>query len=168
MAVIVVPKFTKAEIKALMDKRREMIKKAILLNLKRVGETFVTRCRENRTYTDRTGNLRSSIGYVILHNGIQMNENFKKFPATKSAETKKGSGESGGKPEADKDGVAVAKSMIDEVKGKYPKGFVLICVAGMEYAAAVEFMGYDVISNGAILAEAELKLALQRISKKIK
>ncbi len=147
MAVIVVPKFTKKQIRQMLTEKRQRIHDAILLNLKRIGEQFVTRSRDNDTYKDRTGNLRSSIGYVILHNGEQMFESF----------VSKGGAQ----------GVSKARELVDEVKGNFPQGFVLIGVAGMSYAAAVEARGYDVITSGSIQAETDLKFAIQRISKKV-
>lgn len=90
------------------------------------GEQFVNNAREKDTYKDRTGNLRASIGYLILHEGTIVRENFR------------------GKTKA---GVEKAKAFAREMSGYYPKGYVLIGVAGMNYAAAVEAKGYDVISG---------------------
>lgn len=146
MAVAIVPKFTKADIRKMIGAKKEAIKNAILLNLQRIGEIFVRNARLNDTYKDQTGNLRSSIGYVVLYNGQQIYEDF----------------ENKGGPA----GVDTAKKIADEVKGKFPKGFVLIGVAGMEYAAAVEAKGYDVITASSIEAETNLKVAIQRIKLK--
>jgi len=147
MAVVIVPKFTRAQIKERMVQEKQRLYEVVLLNLKRVGELFVKSAREQDTYKDRTGNLRSSIGYVILYNGQQMFESFK----------------SAGGPL----GVGKAKEVIEEVKTKYPRGFVLIGVAGMDYAAAVEAKGYDVISASSIEAATGLRVAINRISKKL-
>jgi hypothetical protein len=119
----------------------------ILLNLHRIGESFVTEARNTETYKDRTGNLRSSIGYIILHNGEQLFESFKS---------------TGGK-----DGVSKAREVVDEIKQKFPSGFVLIGVAGMDYAAAVEAKGYDVITSSALQAETSLRIAIKRIESKL-
>lgn len=148
MAVAIVPKFTKADIRKMIADKTERIKQAILLNLQRIGEQFVAAARDNRTYKDRTGNLRSSIGYVVLYNGKQLFESF---------ENKGGD-----------QGVEAAKAIVTEAKGKFPRGFVLIGVAGMDYAAAVEAKGFDVISASSIEAETNLKVAIQRISGKVK
>ncbi len=147
MAVAIVPKFNKAQIRKMISERREQIKQVILLNLKRVGETFVKNARNQDTYKDRTGNLRSSIGYVILYNGEQLFESFK----------------STGGPL----GVSKAKEVIEDSKQRFPRGFVIIGVAGMDYAAAVEAKGYDVITASSIEAETGLKVALQRLTRKL-
>jgi len=148
MAVIVVPKFSRAQIQKMLAERQERIMAAILLNLKRVGERFVRNARENDTYKDRTVNLRSSIGYVILRNGDQLFESF----------------ESKGGPE----GVKQAQKIIEQSKKNFPKGFVLIGVAGMDYAAAVEAKGYDVLTASSLQAETDLKIAMARIARKTK
>lgn len=51
----------------------------------------------------------------------------------------------GGKEE----GRSKAKEAAAEVATEYPRGYVLIGVAGMNYAAAVESKGFDVISGSA-------------------
>lgn len=149
MAVKLVPKFDKAQIKRALLERQKRIKAALILNLTRVGEKFVTNARDNADFNDQTGNLRSSIGYVIIDNGIQIAENFKVV--------KKG-------PE----GIATAKKIIDEAKANFPTGLVLIGVAGMDYAAAVESYGFDVITSSASIAETSLKTALARLANKLK
>lgn len=153
MAVSLVPKWDKKQIKKYLDERKRRIDAAIMLNLQRVGEEFVKNSRDNNTYKDRTGNLRSSIGYVIIRNGRQIEQNF---------ETKKGPNGNG------KDGQRNAKKIVRQAVKKYPKGFVLIGVAGMNYAAAVEARGFDVISLGSIQAETDLKAAMKRLKEKIK
>lgn len=149
MAVKIVPKFDKAAIQKALLQKRKNIEDALLLNLQRVGEQFVSNARDKATFTDRTGNLRSSIGYVILKNGTQLFENFRAV--------------SNG-PE----GVANAKKIIDEAKANFPTGLVLIGVAGMDYAAAVESKGFDVITSSAGTAETSLKTAMARIANKLK
>lgn len=91
------------------------------------GEEFVDKARLIDTYKDRTANLRASIGYIIVRDGKTVKENF----------------------EGEDKGVSKAKEVANEVALKYPKGFVLIGVAGMNYAAAVESKGYDVITGSA-------------------
>lgn len=147
MAVAIVPKFNKAQIRAMMKQERENVKQVILLNLKRIGEQFVKDARSQDTYKDRTANLRSSIGYVILYNGEQLFESFK----------------STGGPL----GIARAKEVVDDVRNNFPSGFVLIGVAGMEYAASVEAKGFDVITASSIQAATGLRVAINRISKKL-
>jgi hypothetical protein len=146
MAVIVRPKFSKSDITNKLKTEVKRIQDAILLNLQRIGEQFVADCRNNDTYKDRTANLRSSIGYVILYNGKQLHENFESKGGDKGEQT--------------------AKDVIDDIKKKFPLGFVLIGVAGMDYAAAVEAKGFDVITASSQQAEISLKAAIERIKRK--
>lgn len=146
---MIVPKFTKKQITELLRERKERIYQAVLLRLKKIGEAFVKNARENGNYKDRTGNLRSSVGYVILRNGEQLFQNFKAVGADGKA------------------GLTAAKKVIDEAKGNFPNGLVLICVAGMEYAAAVESTGRDVITASSAIAEADLRKAIREIKQKV-
>lgn len=139
--------FNIADIKKQVAQKKELIEQVILRRFQRIGEAFIANARSNDTYRDQTGNLRSSIGYVILKNGEQL---FASFPGDKSQ----------GKTKAGK--------VVDDVKDKYPQGFVLIVVAGMEYAAYVEAMGYDVLTASGIAAENDLRKAVEQISKKIR
>lgn len=149
MAVSLTPKFSRNDVAKAIAERKKRIEEAILLRLQRVGEQFVTNARVNADFTDRTGNLRSSMGYVILKNGIQLYENFEQ--------------RAGGK-----EGEEVAKEVIASLKKKFPSGYVLIGVAGMDYAAAVESNGYDVISNSANIAVTSLKQAIKQLANKLK
>jgi hypothetical protein len=155
MAVKLQLKLNKSDIKKLLQQRKERIEQALLLRLQRIGEEFVTNARDNATFTDRTGNLRSSIGYVILKDGKQIFSDFQRFPKAK-----------GVKKPAGKSGVTAAKEVINEAKANFSTGIVLIGVAGMDYAAAVESKGYDVITASSILAENSLTKAVKTIDSK--
>lgn len=89
-----------------------------------VGERFVNDARDNGEYEDQTGNLRASIGYAVLENGSVR-----------------------------KDGISDLGESRELVESVTDDGFVLIGVAGMEYAAAVESKGYDVITGSVPAAE---------------
>ena len=49
------------------------------------------------------------------------------------------------------------QELIEKIKAKYPKGLVLIVVAGKNYAAYVEAKGYNVLSSAELMAENILK-----------
>lgn len=84
-----------------------------------IGETFVNEARNKQTYQDRTGNLRTSIGYGIVKN----NRILKK------------------KVQGREDVLNEAVSELQQ------SGIYLIVFAGMEYALYVEVKGYDVLSG---------------------
>lgn len=137
--------FTIDDIKAKVLKDVGKIYAAIEHQLRLVGEKFITNARNTNTYKDRTGNLRASIGYVIYKNGELVEQNF--------------SGGTGGS-NAEKVSKAVLKD--------FPKGYVLIVVAGMEYAAAVESKGFDVITGASLLADDDIKREMQLVKELIK
>lgn len=142
----IVPRFTKADITKMMDAKRKQIEKAIISRFKFIGEKFISMARTEGNYKDRTGNLRASIGYVILKDGQQLKSSF---------------------PGSTKDGKRQARKVISESIKDFPKGFVLIVVAGMEYAAAVESRGLDVLTASSKVIEVELKKSISELSKKL-
>ena len=52
-----------------------------------------------------------------------------------------------GKKTSSSEGRSKGRSFAMEISTEYPKGFVLIGVAGMSYAAAVEANNFDVITG---------------------
>jgi len=144
----ILPKFTKADIRRMIQQRKELFNELILQNLQKVGEEFIILARESGSYHDKSGNLRSSIGYVILRDGFQ-------FAGDGFVLIKKGG-----------EGQKIGKKVIEEIARKYPTGWVLICVAGENYASAVEAKGFSVITPAAIEASQHLKTAMKRLSKK--
>ena len=116
----------------------ERVNKEIAV-LIRVGETFVNDAKQSGAYKDQTGNLRSSIGYILVNNGQIQKQNY----SGKSAKAKK-----------------QITDFVNQLKSQY-KGLVLIGFAGMDYAAAVEAKGYDVISGSAPTA-AIMKKAFEK------
>lgn len=147
----IVPKFTRAQVKDMLIKKAQAIEQAILMRMLRVAETFVRNARENGQYNDITGNLRNSIGYLILKDGVQIYEGFKRSAKVTKSQT----------------GVITGRALANEISKKYPRGYALIVVAGMEYAAAVESRGKDVLTGSSQIARNDLKTALQAIDKKI-
>jgi len=137
-----IPGFREGDIDRRVDKFTVSIGQRIVWTLAMIGEKFVNDARNTRTYKDQTGNLRSSIGYIIARDGNIIQENIE------------------GKAE----GRTQAKKIANEVLRENKKGFVLIVVAGMEYAAAVESKGYDVITGSVPAAKALLKSKIKEYS----
>lgn len=127
----------------------QIIDKKIFDTLTFVGESFVNQSRQSGSYLDQTGNLRSSIGYLILKDGVVKRSDFK----------------AGDKGDVNGKGVADAKAHAKEVSGQYSQGWVFIGVAGMQYAAAVESKGKEVITGSSLKAEEQLKRLLKSIKK---
>lgn len=89
--------------------------------------------KNTNTYTDRTNNLRSSIGYVLFRDGEFVKSNF----------SDGGSGTDGN----GKTGAQTGENLAKEVGKEFTKGYVCVLVAGMDYAVYVESKGFDVISG---------------------
>ena len=124
-----------AEIDRFIEAEVERLKTALVYNLCAIGEQVLNAARLTNSYKDQTGNLRSSIGFVVSVNGeiVQMSS----FDVVKEG----GDGAKGGKTYA-----------LQLVKD-FPQGIVLIVVAGMNYASYVSAKGYDVLDSSELLAD---------------
>ena len=132
------------EIERMIEEEIRKSERDIIKKLSYIGESVIGEARKNGAYEDQTGNLRSSVGYVILNNGKTVLENIQKSDRGTDRST----------------GVQVAKDFIQEISERYKKDFVLIVVAGMDYAVYVEAMGLNVLSSSKLLAEAMTKRLL--------
>lgn len=146
------PLFSTEDIKKWGKIFEAQAEKKILLFLQAGGERFVKYARENGSYEDRTGNLRSSIGYIIVKNGDIVMENFK---ASKTGSDRK-------------NGLAKAKQLAEDISLAYPEEHVLIGVVGMEYAFSVESKGYEVATGSSIQVENWMRKALTSVFNKAK
>lgn len=169
------PMFSDADLDRWYGLFNEKADEKILTLLKATGETFVKYAREIHTYEDVTGNLRSSIGYVLIQDGEEISSsNFEKVAGrgensalvnfkTKKGETVKfhGKGKSGDGGLGSSKGGQLAEA----IAMSYPKGMVLIGVAGMQYAAAVEAKGFDVVTGACQSAEAWMRKAIEETFK---
>lgn len=100
-----------------------------IAKLHMVGEKFIVAAREVKSYKNQTGNLRSSIGYAVAINGSIVDI---RFELTENGE----------------DGLKEGQKLARKLARENSKGYVLICMAGMEYAINVSEHGYDVIDSG--------------------
>lgn len=124
-----------SEIDSYFEEQIERTTNAIIYSLQYVGERCLNAARETNSYKDRTGNLRSSLGYVIVVDGkIKCQSDFEVVLK----------GDAGAKT-----GVQFAK----EVARQFPEGIVLLVVAGMKYASYVSATGRDVIDSAELLAD---------------
>lgn len=132
------------EIDAYLDNEISRLERVVINVFNRVGILAVSEARNNGSYLDQTGNLRSSIGYVILRDGQVLNN--PSFKEVKGGTKGRSSG----------------NSLIKSLTSKYRSGLVLIVVAGMEYAAYVETKR-NVLASSEILAEQTLASLLKQL-----
>lgn len=115
------------------------VDRQVIESLTRVGEEAVKLAKlipPERGFTDRTGNLRSSIGYVVLVDGKPVNV---AFAAVKGGHA----------------GVNEGQRLALQV-GSKTEGYALVVVAGMNYAVHVESKGRDVLTSAEKFAEKEI------------
>lgn len=105
---------------------------------------------QEESWYDQTGNLRSSIGYVIVMEGrIVSMSDFK--------QVKNGT-----------QGPVEGKALAKKLASNYKTGFALIVVAGMHYAAYVEAMDNKVVLTSAeLLARRELPGMMRQLKTQI-
>ncbi|MCQ2058673.1 MAG: hypothetical protein MJY71_02450 [Bacteroidaceae bacterium] len=111
------------------------VEAALIRELSAIGEQVVNTARESGSYTDQTGNLRSSVGYVIVKDGQVVLAS--SFAAVKD----------GG------NGSETGRSYAESLASRFSNGIALIVVAGMQYAAYVKRRGKDVIDSAELLAD---------------
>ena len=141
------PRWNQADIERELQQRAQRIETAIINRLSFLGEKCLTECRTNKTYMDQTGNLTAPMGYVIAANGRIIDA--------------KGFNGKGG------EGPGKGETLAKELVGRYKSGYVLIVVAGMNYAAAVESSGKNVLASAELLAERELPKMLKALTRNI-
>ena len=108
--------FDDAALEEMIEDWKDGVLEELIDDLDRIGLECVNLAREKGDYTDRTGNLRSSIASAVIVDGKIVRSNVFQ-------------GEGGAK----------AHQFIQELAQEYNEGIVLLIVAGMNYAAYVEF-----------------------------
>lgn len=125
-----------------LHKSADGISERVLQSLDRAGQRVVEIARSTKTYQDKTGNLTASIGYGVYHKGVQYSVG--------------GFGHGVGEEK----GKARLELLASQQKSK---PYVLIVVAGMDYATYVERSGYVVLDAAGLqiesVATAELNKA---------
>lgn len=121
--------------------------------LSRLGEECVTEARDRspeESWIDRSGNLRSSIGYVIASGGEIIK--YSDFTVVKNGT----------------EGPKTGKTLAEEIAKKYRSGYVLVVVAGMNYAEYVEAMDNKVVlASAELFARQQLPSMMQKLKSQI-
>lgn len=118
-----------------------------------VGESFINDARENGSYKDHTGNLRSSTAYFIKSGESLL---------LKGGTKKKGFAgktEGGGVTSKGRQAAQEVADSIQPSKGE----MLLIGTAGMQYAESVEARGRDVITPMSQRAGEQLEELLKEL-----
>lgn len=131
----------KAEINAYVGNVRTMW----LNYLNLIGKEAVNIARSEHKYLDQTGNLTSSIGYVIVEDGKIIQEG--DFTQVKNGA----------------EGVTEGRALARNAAADYPQGYTLIVVAGMKYAAYVEKMKLGGLTAGELHARNRAKEIINQL-----
>lgn len=128
--------------------RVERQQKVLVRQLLYCAEEIINAARSTNSYKDRTGNLRSSLGCIVAVNGQVVGQRGF-IPVLNGAE-----------------GAEDGKRYVRELAARYPRGIVLIAVAGKNYAAYVSAKGYDVMDSAELLADKLVPMYLKQLGYK--
>ena len=131
-------------------------RQAIILELIYLGEEAVKLQRGSHLYYDQTGNLTSSIGYMVLdHGNVVKMSSFQQVPPKKKR----------GRPKGSKSGHAIGRQKAAELAKQYAADdLALVILAGMDYASNVEAKGKNVIDTAQLYVLGNLS---QRVNKRL-
>lgn len=142
-----------SKINAVIKAEQERANMLTIRALSYFGEMCVVEARDRpqeSSWFDQSGNLRSSIGYVIVHNG-------KIIRYSDFNQVKQGT-----------DGVKEGKELAKELARQYTSGYSLIVVAGMNYAEYVEAMdNKNVLASTELWARDQLPVMLAKLKNQI-
>lgn len=141
-----------------LNSRAQRIVELYLQRLDELGLRSVRYIRDrtaSESWIDQSGNLRSSIGYIVVRDGeIRESGGFERVDGPRRGESSA-------------DGSREGRSFAERLAAGYPTGYALIVVAGMEYAAYVEAMeNKDVLAGGEIFLKKEIRKLTKRFSQK--
>lgn len=142
-----------SEVHDMLMREAERVDRLTIRALTKLGEQCVTKIRDragDKSWYDQTGNLRSSVGYVIAHN-----KNIIQYSTFN--QVNQGS-----------EGVKTGKDLAKELAKRYSNNYVLIVVAGMNYAEFVEAMdNKDVLASTELWAREQVPLMLEKLKRQI-
>lgn len=131
-----------------INSKIELLHTIVRRDLNYLGMECVTIARKLNTYTDRTSNLRNSIGYIITYNGVVIDSLF----PNDTHGTESGKGKQKG------------EDFAKEIATNFPTNYALIVVAGMEYASYVEDVRhYEVLEPAKAYARIKQKEVAEKI-----
>lgn len=142
-----------SEIDALIKIEAERVDKIAIRALSNLGDMCVKEARDRaqeESWFNQTGNLRSSVGYVVVAHGC----------IVKSSDF--------GTVLQGSEGSKVGKALAEELAKKYSSDYALIVVAGMHYAELVEARdNKSVLASAELLAHAEFYNMMEKLKNQV-
>lgn len=161
--------FGKGEVHSTFAEYALRVHRAIETVMRFIGEECVKIAREQGTYNDITGNLRNSIGYVLVRNGDIICKNFEAKVESKLYQTTVGKGKKKKTidPNDATSGLLAGQALAEELAKRFTKGYALIVVAGMHYAHYVESLNKDVLDSAERYAQQRVPKLMQMLKAQI-
>ena len=142
-----------SEISAAIQNETQRVEMLTIRALSYLGELCVIEARNRPkeiSWVDRTGNLRSSVGYIIAKGG-------KIIKYSDFQQVKAGS-----------EGVDEGKKFAEMLAKQSLSSYVLVVVAGMNYAEYVEAMeNKNVLASAELYARKELPTIMEKLKRQI-
>lgn len=118
-----------------------------------LGEQCIVKIRDrspSESWIDRTGNLRTSIGYAVSDHGKSVIE-------SQFEQVKEGT-----------EGATAGRNLLEQLVSLYSQTYALIVVAGMSYADQVEAIeSKDVLASTELWAKKKIDSHVEKIKKRI-
>lgn len=148
--------FTEVDIQREINLFLNKVVRIIKLELDRLALEMISDARlkskSQGGFEDQTGNLRNSMGYILMCDGEIIHEEFSATAAgTDGIE-----------------GIEKGKNEANKIAAEAHQGWAIILVAGMEYASWVEAKGYSVLTGSTLGIEGKLKVAMENVLKAFK
>lgn len=118
--------------------RMQEIRQDVVADLAYLASESYEEAMRGSAFQDRTGALRSSMGWAVLEDGVV-----------------RASGGFVPRGEAGAKGARQGRQTLHELPRR--SGFVAVLIAGMHYASFVESKGFDVMTRGELLMEDMLR-----------
>lgn len=156
----VTPQFSQEDVRKRFKAFMDEVQKKQIARLQLLGEKCITYARNlppEKGFNNQTGNLRSSMGYMVFVDGVAVHTStFEQVPSVNNP------------PEGTQyNGSETGKNLCASI-GKDTEGVALVCVAGMNYALYVESKGRDVLTGAENLAKEELPKMMEQLVNNIK
>jgi len=152
------PGFTMGDVRRRLDDFLDAVRDRQIARIQQLGEICVNHARSvpaSQGFEDQTGNLRSSIGYMVFVDGVAVHGKYERV-APKNLQA-------GGVL----NGAEVGRALAERVGGD-TTGVSLVVTAGMDYAVYVEAKGRDVLTSAEQLAERLLPEMIRDLTKNIR
>ena len=152
------PSFKIGDVEKRLNAFLDVVQRRQIQRLQRLGEKCVAYARDAHpnNWEDQTGNLRSSIGYMVFVDGVAIHNS--PFDQVSPANPQQNVSYNGGQQ---------GESLCRKI-GEQTSGVCLVVVAGMNYAVHVESKGRDVLTGAEHMAERDLPKELDKLINNIK